>query len=1422
MTDKKEKPKNNKILKRKRLAVMIASGAVIFAILVFLGLNAAVLFINSGAGKKFIEESVNSGLNGHFSFDRIRLSFFDGSAKITDVRLDDPNNSPIARIKEIEAVVSWQDLLKGRILVTGAKVSKPEIVLFETITGQLNIMAAFKPAVPSGSSGNEPSGGGLPFNLVIKNAQIRDCLLIYADRSIRTVIKGLEADADYDLAMSTGNFGIRIPSAFLDVPGYKSYFMPLSLSASLEKGNVTSLALDGTTEAGRLFLGGAVKDLFSDPLFDLNLNVFASLEEIRKSCDLGFEMNGHAAAYARAFGHLGDPQGHVMIVGKNADILGKKISGVQAEAFIRNRQAVAKIKASDNGGTLDTSGYVDLASAFPSSFFSGRSDIEKMVWGISAKLENVGLKQFASSESGLSGGSVSGQMTGDFKGVSASLMSARITAGFSGKSISWKRQEMSKTADSLRIEADIRAKNGVVNVEKFGLDAAGSKVSTKGWFSIPSDEFSASTYVDSPDVENLFRLAGDIKAKGSISAIADFSGKVSRPVFSAKVKAENLAFEGISLGQLKLDASMNESGKLVINELGLKNGETTLTASGSAIIPADKAYDHDSPVSLKASLKNFNPALFWVGKPPFDGKISAELDAKGTASETIAVLKSEASNLLASGIRIGNASLRSEFSKGCLDIKDLTITNGGSAASMAGRIGIFSGKGFELEKNPLVSAEIRNADLSAGDFLSGMKGKITASGRVSGSLDNPSGGFEIKGDRISYDKFNISSASLVASLSNKRLNIEAFDINPSEKENIRITGFLKRDGALSLNLDTGGVSLSNFGEALSLPDITGTLSATLRAGGTLSKPEADGAVSLKGLGSNGHRLNDLAFSLKLENSIFRIDAAADTSSSASPFSLWANLERKDFGADADIQNAVLTPLFKAAGIDELEGSSSIFLKARGNMDKIDLITANAGIRNLNIRFRNHEFVNCKSLDTVFSGKILSISPSELKINKNGMLNVSGRWDLAKGLDIDTRAKLLLEEAAPALQDMLPDIEGGIKAEARISGDPAKPVIKGNLILENIAFTIPDSFQRVEKFSGKIGFTPEKMTIENFKGFLDDGTFSMAGDMTLDGLKPSSTNMRMRARSLPVRVPDAAELKWNIDLALKGGGDAPFLSGEAVLIEGTYYKDVDLSLISLPKRPERKKPPVWEDLKNPFLRNMGLGIDIKKREALLVDNNLANMEISPDLKISGKLSAPVVSGRCKVDSGTIYYRKNEYAVKKGVIDFINPYKIEPEFDIESTSTIKKWTVTLAITGTPEKLKFDLSSNPPLDDNDILSLVILGNVAKDVSGTQAAKRPASEMLAEMLASTFSDELKSVAGLDILEAGDKSGSDDDMTRVTIGKNLSKRLAIKYTVDSREGEISQKALAEYKLLENIVLNGFRDSNGIYGGELQYRLEFR
>jgi len=280
-----------------------------------------------------------------------------------------------------------------------------------------------------------------------------------------------------------------------------------------------------------------------------------------------------------------------------------------------------------------------------------------------------------------------------------------------------------------------------------------------------------------------------------------------------------------------------------------------------------------------------------------------------------------------------------------------------------------------------------------------------------------------------------------------------------------------------------------------------------------------------------------------------------------------------------------------------------------------------------------------------------------------------------------------------------------------------------------------------------------------------------------------------------------------------------------MLEGTYYKDVRLNLLSAISQPRRAEPVGSAVELPPGLAAVGLNVGFSHRYPLLVDNNLARLQVAPDLKLIGTLGRPLISGRAHVTEGKVIFRGKTFAVKRGVVDFINPYKIEPALDIVAGAQIRQWLVSLNLSGTPDRLLFELSSDPPESESDILSLILLGRTGSELAGGQGGGgQTTRQMLASLLATAWGEDVKKTTGVDILEVETGSGDAEDSAdtiQLTVGKRLSRRLTIKYEVESGSEESVQRAISEYRFLDHLLASGFQDSLGGYGGELLFRIEF-
>lgn len=165
-------------------------------------------------------------------------------------------------------------------------------------------------------------------------------------------------------------------------------------------------------------------------------------------------------------------------------------------------------------------------------------------------------------------------------------------------------------------------------------------------------------------------------------------------------------------------------------------------------------------------------------------------------------------------------------------------------------------------------------------------------------------------------------------------------------------------------------------------------------------------------------------------------------------------------------------------------------------------------------------------------------------------------------------------------------------------------------------------------------------------------------------------------------------------------------------------------------------------------------------------------------------------------------------------------------------MRDWDILLSVSGTPDNIIFKLSSEPQLEDGDIISLLIRGKTVTELIDAEGGTTfSLAGMLSQVAASAVGDKFKSATGLDIFEVGfnnksggSSSGNDSELgnLNVTVGKELTDRITVKYGTANEDGIMVSTTSAQYKVTDSISVSGFQDSEGQFGGEVRYRLEFR
>jgi autotransporter translocation and assembly factor TamB len=1384
------------------------------ALLVLVGI---VTYLNTNHGKNLIQAKVNEAIPGTVSCEKLRCSILRGDLELSHVVLRGPNEENVAGFDRLFVDLAWTSLLKGNLAFDTVVLEKPWATILKDREGEINLVRAVTTPKPKGDRVEAKDTGALPINVVVKTLRMVQGHLRYeiVDTGFKAMAQDIDLSANGNVAERSGKFALQIGQGGLTSPDFQWEFENLCLEAGLEKETIDPFVFEANTASSKLVLSGNVHNVFSKPSLDLILDLNVSLTELREWFRVEPISTGQVLARMVAQGMPDNPEVAIQLDYGGGILAGRQIDGIALRGQLKDRFfKLDQLQAHMASGGLNLHGEADLREAFRNGLFVPKSDLEAISYKVFLEEEGVKLGQLLGSAGGFHG-TVSSQLSIHGRGISPKSLSAEAVLEIFAKGLG---TTQAAAPVDLHISTQGRLNQGVATIKQLTATAGGNTLFTRGHFDLVSKEVGGTLRLDAPSLEETLFALGFKETHGLIKLEADVSGSVMRPVVHCTLRGDQLRFQDITIGDVRLRASLNESGVLQVLQLAVQNQGSTIQGAGSiqvfedalVVVPA-------SPLKFSLALRDAEIKDF-LNREIATGIIDGGLRLDGSTKALRGALTLQGKGMAVRKIRLGDIDVDLRLSEGMLYVDQARVNNQGSALRMWGTAQVMKPETMQPLKDPTFDLNLQGEAVAIQDFVDELKGNITLAARLHGNMTRPRGTLELHGMSLDLGVQKLKEITIHSKLDGEKIGIKPLQIVLAPGEVIQGKGWVSLKKAYEFALASQGISLQNIDKLRALNFPQGKMRFDIAGAGSLAAPRIEGNIALCELRVGGKALDDCGLHVAVRDQLASISGKLDFELNGS-----FHLEDKTFSASILFDETNLGPYFKIAGHPDLDGMVTGKLEATGNTGAIGQIKAIANLSKLTLGLKGQEVIRAEHFKVSLEEQELSVPGLHLVLLNEGEIEIKGKGKRDGLLAFEVGGHIPLRLVSLFVED-LADMTGDLVLSGTIGGTQSRPDLRAEIGLKEIGFTIPEVSQRLHHVNGRFQITPEAVDIDRIEGQLGSGRFDLAGRVDLERLKPGEVRLRFTANALPLQIPDTMDLLVNTELKIQGTNEQSTVEGEIIILEGTYYRDVNLSLLQAVGERKREEAPPPKEMAHPLLKNVTLDISIKRRNPFLVENNLAELEINPDLRVTGKLNNPIIRGRAAVDSGTLYYRKKSFVVKKGVIDFLNPYKTEPTIDIQSEAKIRRWLVFLAISGTPDELSFKLTSDPPEEDGDILSLLVTGKTTRElIDGEGGTPESTSQMLAEVIASRYSEDVKAATGLDILEVQEgEEGEETSDVKVTVGKKLSKRMLVKYAAESKDGEMIEKAIAEYKFLENILVNGFQDSKGTFGGELQFRLEFR
>ncbi|GBE37396.1 hypothetical protein BMS3Bbin07_01561 [bacterium BMS3Bbin07] len=500
----------------------------------------------------------------------------------------------------------------------------------------------------------------------------------------------------------------------------------------------------------------------------------------------------------------------------------------------------------------------------------------------------------------------------------------------------------------------------------------------------------------------------------------------------------------------------------------------------------------------------------------------------------------------------------------------------------------------------------------------------------------------------------------------------------------------------------------------------------------------------------------------------------------------------------------------------------LFLSLKGEMNLSGTSSSVMGsvlLKSLKLNLYGQNFTNTEDILLTIDGSRIEFNSFSLRTGL-AALSINGNLDLEKGYDMTIAGRAYLGPLKGFISG-IEYIRGYSDFVLAIRGKWLDPVFNGGLSIEETSLAVTGIPNRFSSIKGYIYIDENRIVLDTLSGRFASGDIRVRGVAQLKGLNLRDFHFEGVVKNINLYLEEGVSFKLSGDLVLAKKQEGIYLIGDLRVLKGRYTRNIEWrSWILSAKKPALQKKQYG------LLDTIELNINLYGDEDIIIDNNLATTPARIDLVILGTLKNPSLIGRVELKGGKIFFRNNEFTIINASADFTDPARINPFFDIVASTRVKDYQIHLSLEGYAEQFNLSLSSEPMLDEIDILSLLTVGELGTKLKGFEGGigASEAASFLTGKLQETLEERLRNITGFDRIQVepyvSEITGTIGP--KITVSKRLlTDRLYVTYTT-SLGNAPEQSLRVEFFLSDNISLVGERDELGTLGADIKFRVEFR
>jgi translocation and assembly module TamB len=597
----------------------------------------------------------------------------------------------------------------------------------------------------------------------------------------------------------------------------------------------------------------------------------------------------------------------------------------------------------------------------------------------------------------------------------------------------------------------------------------------------------------------------------------------------------------------------------------------------------------------------------------------------------------------------------------------------------------------------------------------------------------------------------------------------------------------------------------------------------------VTSPEADGTFRVVDLRVGQEVIGSFDGEFTSDGSVAKLKLGSSMSSGELSGNVTLGLT-DPFSLDGKvtIRNIDLDPfLVSALHLDKFSGHGSADgeIAVNGSLKHPESLVVSADFSHLVFNYANLQLENAGPVRFRSSRDNLEIESAAFRgINTNIQVDGKVQFSGKRALSLRLNGALDLRVVSTLISGVTSG--GSAQVNALFEGTLDNPSITGQIHIDNASARVADFPTGLSAIQGDLIFDATRLSFDNLTAQAGGGTLRLTGSVNYTE-RPVRYDITARSDSTRIRYPEGMSWLTAGTLRLAGTTDGGVLSGRVTVERVTLTQGLEVAG-SLFSTKEVSGP----STSSTFLRNLQFEIQAVSTPDARMQWPGAELEAEADLRVRGTWEHPIMLGHIHVLSGDLLFHGNRYKVARGDINFANPFRLDPVINVDASTTIQQYEITLNFNGPASKLTLAYRSDPPLPGNDIVTLLALGQTssegtARSAGNTQSGTSGASTLLSEAVSSQVGGRLEKLFGITnfrvdpaLTTVGSTEGSQSAAARVTVQQQVTRDVTITYisNVGSTQEQVIQ---VEYNVTRNISVVALRDYNGTFGIDIKFKKRF-